>query len=200
MLKNEVGASFSIVFQNSARVNIHASRDVEFIDYDWELRKGFLIPSGTFTGYDVSMSAQSDRGRAIAGSFKINYGDYYTGQNARLGITGIVTSVQPIRLEVSCAHNYIDLPQGSFHTNTRGLRVYYFFSTELYLKAYTQWNDDKLNFDGRERVISDVLLRWIYSPESNLYLVYNDGRLIGPNQTEIINRTLMVQATFFWRK
>ena len=103
-------------------------------------------------------------------------------------------------MEIDYAHNYIDLPQGHFHTNTLGLRMFYFFSTELYLKAYVQWNDDKLYFDGKERVISNVLLRWIYSPASNLYLVYNDGRLIGPDHTELSNRTFMVKATFFWRK
>ena len=200
MLDNEVEASFSIEFQNSARFNIDVNRNAEFIDYDWEVRKGFLIPSDTYIGYDVSMSAQSDRGRAIAGGINANFGDYYTGKSARAGISGTITRIQPVRIEIDYSHNYIDLPQGSFHTNTLGLRVYYFFSTELYLKAYTQWNDDKLNFDGRERVISNILLRWIYSPESNLYLVYNDGRLIGPNQTEIINRTFMVKATFFWRK
>ena len=76
----------------------------------------------------------------------------------------------------------------------------YFFSTELYLKAYVQWNDDKVYNFGKEKIISNLLLRWIYSPESNLYLVYNDGRLVGPGESEIVNRTFMVKATFFWRK
>ncbi|HEX9970534.1 MAG TPA: hypothetical protein VGD14_00550, partial [bacterium] len=200
LLDNAVGASFSIEFQNSSRFSIDANRNTEFIDFDWEVREGFLIPSGTYAGYDYSMSAESDRGRAIAGGINVNFGDYYTGQNTSFGISGTVTRIQPVRMEIDYSHNFIDLPQGSFHTNTLGFRVYYFFSTELYLKAYMQSNDDKLNFDGKERVISNILLRWIYSPESNLYLVYNDGRLVGPNHTEIVNRTFMLKATFFWRK
>ena len=200
MLDNEIGAGFSIEFQNSSRFNLDVNHTKEFIDYDWEVRKGFLIPAGTYTGYGYSMSAESDKGKAIAGEIDVSYGNYYTGHGVQLGITGTMTHIQPIRMEIDYSHNYVDLPQGSFHTNTLGLRAFYFFSTELYLKAYVQWNDDKLNFDGRERVISNVLLRWIYSPESNLYLVYNDGRLVGPNQTEIVNRTFMLKATFFWRK
>jgi len=200
MLDNEVGASFSIEFQNSSRFSLDVIRNEEFIDYDWEVREGFLIPMGSYTGFDYSISAESDKGKAIAGEINVSYGDYYTGHNTRFSVTSTVTRLQPIRIELDYSYNYVDLPERNFHTNTLGLRMFYFFSTELYLKAYVQWNDDKLNFEGRERVISNILLRWIYSPESNLYLVYNDGRLVGPNQTEIVNRTFMLKATFFWRK
>jgi len=200
LLDTKAEASFQIEFQNSSRFDIGVERNKEYIDYDWEVREGFLIPTGTYTGYDYSVGLESDKSRSIAGEISLNYGDYYTGHNASLGLDGTITSIHPIRMEIDYTHNYVDLPQGHFHTNTLGLRMFYFFSTELYLKAYVQWNDDKLYFDGKERVISNVLLRWIYSPASNLYLVYNDGRLIGPDRTELSNRTFMVKATFFWRK
>ena len=200
MLDNEVAASFSIEFQNSARFNFNMNRNNEFIDYDWDVRDGFLIPAGTYSGWDYSIGASSDKSRSIAGGIDLNYGNYYTGRNTRLGIDGTITCIPRIRAEIDYSHNYISLPEGRFHTNTLGLRAFYFFSTELYLKAYVQWNDDKYYNEGKEKVISNLLLRWIYSPESNLYLVYNDGRLIGPGHNEITNRTFMVKATFFWRK
>jgi len=200
MLDSEIEASFSIEFQNSSRFSLDVNRNKEFIDYDWEVREGFLIPMGSYTGFDYSIRAESDKSKAIAGEINVNYGDYYTGYNTRFGVTGTVTCFQPIRIELDYKHNYVDFPEGNFHTNTLGLRMFYFFSTELYLKAYLQWNDDKLNYEGKERIISNVMLRWTYTPASNLYLVYNDGRLIGPKQTEISNRTFMLKATFFWRK
>ena len=200
MLDSEIGASFSIEFQNSARFHLGVDRNKEYVDYDWEVREGYIVPTGTYTGFDYSMSYESDKSRSIAGEIDLSYGDYYTGYSAGLGLDGTITSIRRVRTEIDYRHNYIDLPEGHFHTNTLGLRIFYFFSTELYLKAYVQWNDDKLNFDGKERVISNVLLRWIYSPASNLYLVYNDGRLVGSGDNEITNRTVMVKATFFWRK
>ncbi|UCF04056.1 MAG: carbohydrate binding family 9 domain-containing protein [bacterium] len=200
MLDSEVETSFSIEFQNSSRFGIDIERSNEYIDEDWEVREGFLVPTGTYTGYNYSINAESDKGRAIAGGIDVNYGDYYTGHNTSFGLSGTVTYIHPIRMEIDYSHNYVDLLEGSFHTNTLGLRMFYFFSTELYLKAYVQWNDDKLYNEGKERIISNVLLRWIYSPASNIYLVYNDGRLIGPGPNEIKNRTFMIKATFFWRK
>jgi len=200
MLDKEIEASFSINFQNSSRFSIYVQRQSEFIDYDWQVREGFLIPQGTYTGFIYSINAESDKSRTIAGEIDIDYGSYYTGRQMRFGLSGTVTRIRRMRMEVDYSHNYVDLPEGSFHTNTLGLRMFYFFSTELYLKAYLQWNDEQYYNAGKEKIVSDILLRWIYSPACNLYLVYNDSRLVGPGANEITNRTLMIKVTYFWRK
>lgn len=200
LLDNEIGASYSIEFHNSSRFNLDIKRKKEYVDYDWEVREGFIIPTATYSGFDYSMRAESDKSKPIAGEINLGYADYFTGNNASLGLSSTITQIKPFRVEIDFRRNNVSLPEGGFRTNTMGLRVFYFFSTSLYLKAYMQWNDDKLYFDGRERIISNILLRWIYSPASNVYLVYNDGRLIGPGNTEITNRTFMVKSTFFWRK
>jgi hypothetical protein len=200
MLDNKIEASFSIEFQNSARLSANIQRESEYIDYDWKVREGFLIPEGTYTGFVYSLNAQSDKSRAIAGGIDIDYGSYYSGHQMSFGLDSTITRIRRLRMELDYRHNYIRLPEGSFRTNTFGLRMFYFFSTDLYVKAYVQWNDDKYYNAGRERIVSDILLRWIYSPACNLYVVYNDARLIGPGNNEIVNRTLMVKVTYFWRK
>ncbi len=200
MLESELNASFTLRFQNSARLTVGMQRESEFIDEDWEVRDGFIVPVGTYSGYDYYIRANSDQSRDISGRFDITYGHYYAGRNLRFGLSSNITRITRLRLEVDYDYNWVQLPEGSFQTNTLGLRTFYYFSTELYFKAYVQWNDDKLYFEGKERIISNFLLRWIYKPGSDLYVVYNDGRLIGPGGQEITNRTLMLKTTFFWRK
>ena len=200
MLESEINASFTLRFQNSSRFTIGMQRESEFIDEEWEVRDGFIVPVGTYSGFDYYIRTSSDQSRDISGRININYGNYYTGRNLRFEIDGNFTRIKRLRMEVNYNYNWVDLPEGSFRTNTLGLRTFYYFSTELYLKAYIQWNDDKLYFDGKEKIISNILLRWIYRPGSDLYIVYNDGRLIGAGGEEITNRTLMVKTTFFWRK
>jgi hypothetical protein len=200
MLDNNLEASFSIEFQNSARFSFNIERESEYIDYDWEVREGFLIPEGTYTGLRYSLNTQSDKSRPLAGGINIDYGSYYSGHQLSIGLDSTITSIRRLRTELDYRYNYISLPEGSFRTNTLGLRMIYFFSTDLYVKAYLQWNDDKYDNAGRERIVSDILLRWIYSPACNLYVVYNDTRLVGPGSDEIANRTLMVKVTYFWRK
>ena len=159
-----------------------------------------MVPIGTYSGYDYYIRTNTDQSREISARMNVTYGSYYTGKNLRFGINGNITRIHRLRMEIDYNHNWVDMPQGTFRTNTLGMRTFFYFSTELYLKAYIQWNDDKLYFDGKEKVISNILFRWIYKPGSDLYVVYNDGRLLGPGGQEITNRTLMLKTTFFWRK
>ncbi len=200
LLDSEAGGSFSIHFQNSARVSIEIDREQEYIPYDWEVREGYLIPQGTYGGYTASTSLESDRGKDIAGEISFQYGTYYTGENAQVSLEANITRIPRMRMELNYNHNLVNLPEGGFHTNTYGIRAFYYFNTEIYFKAYLQLNDDKLLYAGQEKVVSNLMLRWLYSPGSNIYLVYNDGRMLGPSATEIINRTALLKITFFWRK
>ena len=112
----------------------------------------------------------------------------------------LINNYERTKIEFDFSFNHVNLPDGKFNTHTLGSRFYYFFSTKLYLKAYLQYNDDRKANEGNNLTLSNILLRWIYRPGSDLYLVYNDSRGIGPSHVEISNRTLMLKATFFWRK
>lgn len=200
MLDNNLNASMEIKFQNSSELKIGSQREREYLNYNWEVREGLIIPTGSYASYDYYLEAKTDVSRPISGEFDLSYGDYYTGSRFSSSIGSVITSIPGIRMEVEYDYNHVDLPLRSFKTNTLGIRAFYFFSTELYFKAYVQWNDDKLKFAGREKIISNFLVRWIYSPGSDLYLLYNDGRMIGPGKDEINNRTIMLKITYLWRK
>jgi hypothetical protein len=88
---------------------------------------------------------------------------------------------------------------GSFDIRTLGCRIYYFFSTNLYVKAYLQWKDDKKANDGNRIALSNILFRWIHRPGSDIYLVYNEGWNIGPLGNQMSNRSILLKFTYFWR-
>jgi hypothetical protein len=200
MLESEVGGSFSLRFQNSARVYIGFDFQNEYIDEDWEVREGFLIPEGTYHGKSAFIWAVSDESKPLTLQGNISYGNYYTGNRLRARLESSITRISRLKLDLEYNANWVRLPEGKFQANTFALRSYYYFSTELYLKGYLQLNADRLANDGRQKTVANILLRWIYSPGSDLYIVYNDGRLIGAGRDEIQNRTIMLKATFFWRK
>ncbi len=199
LLDSSVGASFGLRFQNSARVRLGVEREYEWLPEDWEVRPGFLVPKGAYSGLDAHAEATSDRGRGLSGSVDVHVGDYYTGQSLQVGTGAEVTSIARVKLMLNYHHNFVSMAGKHFSTNTVGMRLFYFFSTELFCKVYIQWNDDRLSYEGRHRLISNFLLRWTYSPGSDLYLVVNDARLLGPSGHEISNRTVMLKVTRFLR-
>lgn len=199
VLDNGLEASFNVRFQNSAHAGLNVAREYELLPEDWEVRPGLVIPRGNYHSHSGSVEATSDRSRPLSGFLNLHLGDYYTGHRMGLSAGAELTRIARVKLAFNYSHNYVSLPEADFHTNTLGLRAFYFFSTELYCKAYVQWNDDRLNYGGKHRIISNFLLRWIYSPGSDLYIVVNDGRLVGPGGQEITNRAVVLKATRFLR-
>jgi len=199
MLDNNIEASLEIKFQNSAEVKIGSERNSEYLNSDWEVREDLIIPTSTYDGFSYYIEGKSDASLPISINADLNYGEYYTGTRFNSGLSSVITSISRVRLELQYDYNYVDLPQKSFQTNALGIRALYYFSTELYFKAFVQWNDDKLRFGGKEKLIGNFLVRWIYSPGSDLYLLYNDGRMIGPGLDEVNNRTIMLKFTYLWR-
>lgn len=200
MLESKINSSFSIHYQNSARIYGGINRETEFLDEEWEVRPGITIPKNTYSGWNSFLWIRSNQSANLSGGFFVNYGDYYTGKGIRFGPDLVINNFERTKIEFDLNFNHVNLPQGKFNTRTLGCRMYYYFSTKLYLKAYLQYNDDRKKNDGNILTIANILLRWIYRPGSDLYLVYNDGREIGSSKTEILNRTIMLKATFFWRK
>jgi len=200
MLESSISPSFSVHFQNSARIYMGFRRQLEYLDYDWEVRPGFLIPTDTYVSNSVFLWARSDESDDISGGLMARYGDYYTGHGLQFSPQFSFKNIRNVRVDLDMSFSHINLPEGTFDTRTMGCRFNYFFSTRLYLKAYLQWNDDRKANDGNRIALANILLRWIYRPGSDFYVVYNEGRLIGPTGQEISNRTMMLKYTYFWRR
>jgi len=200
MLEAEMSTGISIHFENSARIWTGIERNYEYLDEDWEVRPDLMIPKDTYKSWRGYVWFLSNESNDIAGDIMVSYGDYYTGKSLRTGPEVTFYNFDRIRLDADVSYNFVDLPVGNFTTKTLGFRMYYYFSTKLYLKTYLQWNDDRKAHDGNQVSIANILLHWIYKPGSDFYLVFNEGRLIGNGVQEISNRTIMAKATFFWRK
>lgn len=200
MLESTLNTSFFIRYQNSARLYTGIERSSEFLDKNWEVRPDYLIPKATYDTWRGYIWLITNESANIANRTMASYGGYYTGKSLRLNSDFTVYNIERLRMDLELNYNHVNLPVGKFDTRTLGLRFYYYFSTDLYLKTYLQWNDDRKANDGNQITVANVLLHWIYKPGSDFYLVFNEGRLIGETGQEITNRTLMFKATFFWRK
>jgi hypothetical protein len=200
MLYTRISPSFTLYFQNSSWISLGLQREADVIDEDWEVREGLIIPKDTYWEWDSYLWVSTNESKDISFRLRSNYGNYYSGDRVSLSPRIEFKNLKNFRADLNFGYTHVSLPVGEFDIRTIGWRLYYYFSTNLYLKAYLQWKDDREATDGDRIAVSNILLRWTYSPGSDIYLVYNEGRRIGPTGHRISNRTLLLKTTFFWRK
>jgi hypothetical protein len=94
--------------------------------------------------------------------------------------------------EISFVYNDIDLPQGDFANHLLRARLEYSFSTRLALMSLIQWNSDTGEVDINMR------LNFIHSPGSDLFIVYNERRLVEGIGTGPLDRSIAVKFTYLF--
>ena len=199
LMESETGASFTISFQNSAKYTFLVNRETEILDDDWEVRDGLIIPAGRYDGWESSMVLSTDESRDISTLIEASYEDYYTGTRLFIGPGLKLKNFKRIRTDLDFGYHHVELPDGNFDIRTAGCHFYYFFSTRIYIKAYLQWNDDQRANAGDRIALSNILLRWIYKPGSDIYLVFNEGWKLGDTGNRMTNRSVLLKWTYFWR-
>ena len=73
-----------------------------------------------------------------------------------------------LSFDLSASHNDIALPDASFSADVFGARVDYGFSTKLFASAFVQYNA------ATDQVVTNVRVNYLYSPLSDLFLVYTE--------------------------
>jgi len=199
LLDKNIDLSYSINFQSSANFSISIDRDYEFLPFAWEVRPGIEIPAGIYEGYSFSARYSSSDSRTISTDASLSQSDYYTGERRSIGGGLNLRNITKLLLNVEYQINHVTLPQQMFRTFTLSNRIIYAFSTDMYIKAYIQYNSDRLRYDGRVKWNANILFRYIFRPGSDVYLVYNQEQLVG-TPDELTNRTLMAKVVYFWRK
>jgi len=212
LLNKGTGGTFAINFNNTSSLRFNINRDFEFLDFNWSIRDGFMIPLGDYTTMRYSANYNSGSTHDIDGSIGLNYSDFWSGTSVGGSLNGNLAAYNKLLMTLSYRYSQISLPAktidetlhagGKFHTNTFTTRLTYSFNPDLFVKAYLQWFSDKLNpsLIGNDRVSANILLRYTYSPASDFYLVLNQQSLVGTGNTVLQNRTALAKLTYFFRK
>jgi len=96
-------------------------------------------------------------------------------------------------MDLSYTYNDLDLKNVSLATNVLAGRWTYSFTTEMFTKAYIQWNG------ADNRITVNLHFDYIYSPKRHFYIVYNEIRDTGTVASrDTRGRLLQLKATYLW--
>ena len=200
LLNRKATGTLTMNFENTTNFSITVDREFEYLDENFEIRPGRIIPQESYTNSTFSGRFRSDNTKLVHGSVNINGGDFFTGTSFGGGVSTTVLAHPQIFVSGNYSYSKVELPEEDFHTNLISARLSYAFNTKLYIKGFFQWVDDALLFDDRNQVSQNIILRYIYRLGSDFYLVYNQVNLLGTGNDEITNRTLLAKFTYLLRK
>jgi hypothetical protein len=162
--------SWDTVFKNSADVFF---RPIEYVNdvltEPFQIRPGIVIPTGAYQFNRPRISFTSDVSKRFIFNVQEKWGDFYRGRRYETsgGITWRPNS--HLLLDLLESYNKVRLREGDFSTSLFAGRVNYNFSRKLLTSALVQ-----LNSAARLSVIN-VRLRYIYRPNSDLFVIYNQS-------------------------
>ena len=179
-----------IQFQDGSRIELGMNPTMETFDEPFTLNRnrGIVIPAGTYSFNEYFVTYTSDESRAISGEVDYFNGHFYTGYKHSYTLSGTFRLGYRFATTIGLTHHNINLPQGHYKTNLITARVNYSFSTNMFLNALIQYNNDT------NQVSSNIRFNLIHRPLSDLFVVYNERRTSISN--DLVDRALILKFTY----
>ncbi len=186
-LERQFHADLVVNYIAGGRTGLQWNDNFDFVDIPFAIQEDITIPAGPYSIRYWELNHSTDESRKVYGEAKLRNGTFYGGEslivNGKLGLR----PVPNFWLECNLVYNDIDLPQGDFINHLLQGRMIYSYSKKLSLMGLVQWNSDT------DEVNSNFRLHYIYRPGSDIYLVYNERRMVEGVPIGIQDRTIALK-------
>ena len=183
-------AQFGIDFNSSDQVNVTAGRSYERLPADFAISPGVVVPAGGYSTQTVDVSYTLAQQRKVSGTLSASRGSFYGGTRTAASYRGRIAFSANVGVEPNVTLNWVTLPYGDFTAPLVGLRLAVAPTARLGFSALTQFNPSS------HSLTSSARMRWEYTPGSELFVVYSDGRDTAARSFPLMqNRSIAVKAT-----
>jgi hypothetical protein len=160
--------TWETVFKNSSVLVFRPVEDVtDVLTEPFKIRPGIVIPTGAYRFNRSHISFSSAPSKRVVFNVSEKWGDFYSGKRYETSAGITFRPNEHLLFEVSDSFNDLRLREGKFTTNLIVGRLNYNFSRKLLTSALVQ-----LNSASRLSGVN-IRLRYIYRPNSNLFVIYN---------------------------
>ena len=185
-------------FENGDQLTFTVSDNYELLHEPFSPGGGMDIPIGGYDFTDFTVQYRLGQQHRANGHFGLRRGGYFNGDITALDFySGYVELTSQLSVEPSVSINWIDLPQGSFRTELALARVNYTFTPRMFFAGLVQYNS------SNNTIGANLRFRWEYSPGSELFVVYTEGRdtlSLRPDRSTILrNRGFVVKFNRLFR-
>jgi hypothetical protein len=185
-----ISGLFGVEFNSSDEVVLIATRQYELLPSDFAISPGVVVPAGGYTYETLNATYNLGQQRKISGRLSASYGSFYEGTRTSLTYTGRIGVSAHFGVEPNISLNWVRLPYGNFDARLVGMRFGVAPTARLGFSALTQFNPTS------HSLTSSARMRWEYTPGSEFFVVYSDGRdTASHSHPALQNRSFAVKVT-----
>ncbi len=193
LVYREQRADFWLTLSSEDFFSYGLHRRYDYLPGEDDILEKIIIDPGKYRGHHQHLRFRTYRGRRFSGSIHYRWGDNYGGKSRTLQIENSTKLTDNFHLELEYRYDDLNQRNASLDAHVLSTRWTYSFTTEFFVKYYLQWNSVE------DRVSSNLLIDYIYSPRSHIYLVFNENRNTLADAPHRINdRMLLLKFTYLW--
>ena len=182
--------ALGVEFHSSDQISASISRHFERLPLDFPIAPHIVVPKGGYDWTTLTGSYTLAQQRSPSGTISASLGSFYGGTRRTATYTGRLGLSPHLAVEPSLSLNWVDLPYGDFSARLAAMRLVVSPTVRLGISSFVQYNATT------HSLTSSARMRWEYTPGSELFVVYSDGRdTVAPGFPRLLNRSFAVKVT-----
>ena len=148
------------------------------------------IPAGLYNWTEQWLLLTTDQSRMFGAESKYTYGGLYDGTQQTVGLSVRYRPSYRFRASVGVQHTQaaLNTPNLRFTNSLTTVKTSYSFTTNMFIDALSQYDAVSRQFNA------NVRFNLIHHPLSDLFIVYNDQRILTPD-APVAGRGIIVKFT-----
>lgn len=179
---------FMAVFQTEDWLMTLYRDGFEGVPHAFQIAPGVVIPAGEYKNRQLTAVFQSNYARRLGVEVTYVGGSFYGGDIHSADVEVVFKPAPQLHLTTRVELDDVAVPSGSFQSWITMLQAAYFFSPSLSTRVAAQYSS------LYEDSIFNFRLRWIYTPGSEMWLVYDEGRRFGTLFPSLEDRALILKV------
>jgi hypothetical protein len=168
--------NFDLEFNSSDTLGVDVTHAYELLPADFRIAPGVIVRAGGYTNDTALASYTLGLQRKLSGTASASWGTFYNGTKVEATYSGRAQFSPRFGLEPAITLNWVDLPVGAFTARLFSSRFILTPTPRLSVAGLLQVNA------SARTMSSSLRLRWEYTPGSELFVVYSDGRDTNPTR------------------
>lgn len=164
---------FDITFMSGDVISFDVARNYERLEFPFDIRRdnSIILPVDEYRTWTASGEIRTASYRKVSMGAEIETGGFWSGTQTQYGFDVSLRPLPGLELNPEYIRTYVDLAEGNFSTDLFRFEANIDFTNSLFFTTNIQF-DNLSNLLG-----TNNRLRWIITPGSDLYLVYNHNWL-----------------------